>query len=47
MMQNCYSLGDSIMKVSVEELMKEFKELQLDMQAVHSWCEASRSRKCD
>jgi hypothetical protein len=35
------------MKVSVKELMEEFREIQLDMQAVYAWCEASRSRKCD
>ena len=39
--------GEFAMKVSVEELVNEFKELQLDMQAVHAWCEASRSRNCD
>ncbi len=38
--------GES-MNVSVENLLKEFRELQLDKQAVYAWCEAGRARVCD
>jgi hypothetical protein len=41
---NLSFLGEFTMRVSAEGLVKE---LQLDIQAVHSWCEATRSRKCN
>jgi hypothetical protein len=39
--------GERIMKVRLGELIREFRELQLNKQAVYAWCEANRSRKCD
>jgi hypothetical protein len=39
--------GERIMKVRLGELIREFRELQLDKQAVYAWCEANKSRKCD
>ena len=39
--------GEPIMNVRLGELIQEFRELQLDKQAVYAWCKANRSRKCD
>jgi hypothetical protein len=42
---NLFFLWVSYYEGECKELMKEFKELQLDLQAVSAWCEASISRK--